>query len=85
MGVPERRVVRLIHESVSYVRATRLAATDHITCVLKAMLTDGSGRRNRDSSVALAKKYGSCTAASVKSAPAGMPMPTRMVPWFRAC
>ena len=41
---------------------------------------DGSGRRNSDSSAALANPYGSSTSASSNSAPAGMPMPTRIVP-----
>src|SRR5688500_18906023 len=52
----------------------------HMTVVRKRKLVVGSGRRNSDSSRAVAKPYGSSTADNSNSAPAGIGSPTRMFP-----
>lgn len=52
----------------------------HMIWVRKRRLVAGSGRRNSDSSAALAKPWGSATAVKVNSAPAGTACPTRMRP-----
>src|SRR4051794_30688352 len=52
----------------------------HITVLRNLRLVDGSGRRNSDSSLALAKPYGSLTAWSENSAFAGIGNPMRIRP-----
>src|SRR5262245_2580019 len=54
----------------------------NMTVVKNRRLVDGKGRRKSDSSLALAKPYGSSTPISANSAPAGIPIPTRINPLF---
>ena len=84
----------MVANPVGDVGSLKVSRPSHITVLRKRRFAAGRGRRNSDSSRALAYPYGSLTWTSSNSAPAwGMPIPTRISPrssksayaWRRAC